>query len=879
MIDQEIFRNCKYEFVYPKARVMRKLTLLFLISSVCEIAIAQIPVKNMGADTTITKDSAIIEEMKESMTDNLPVISLDDNDFSEGSTQNVSSLLTAGRDPFYSAASYNFSAARFKMRGYDADYSAVYMNGIPMDNVDNGFTPFGLWGGLNDVMRNRDISQGLRYNTFAFGEIAGTTNIDTRASKQRKQTSFSYAVSNRNYTNRWMFTHSTGISKKGWAFTVSASRRWADEGYVPGTYYNGWSGFAGIDKKIGQKNLLSLVAFEAYAENGRQGAAVAEIMDLANTHYYNPYWGYQNGKKRNASIAKTNQPVFILTHEYHISNKASLTTAIGYSFGKRGITGLDWYNAPDPRPDYYRYLPSYTTNEQQKELIEDEFRTDENVRQINWQNLYDVNRSSWQTIHDANGLEGNDVSGNRSRYVITERVNDVRKLNVNTVFNTRAGEHVDLTAGISFQSQKNNYYQKLNDLLGGEFYIDLNQFAERDFPDNNDVIQNDLNRPNRILHAGDKYGYDYVLDEKKVSEWFQTVVRFTKFDFFAAGEVSYTAFSRKGNVRNGLFPDNSLGTSTLNQFLNYAVKAGITYKINGRNYIYVNAAYLTRAPYFENVYVSPRTRDVEQDDIKSEVIKTTEAAYILNAPKLKIHLSGYYTKFENGMNVLSFYHDQYRSFVNYALSNINKVHFGSELGFEAKVVRNVTVNGAAAVGRYYYDSRQNAVVTSDNTSSILDREIIYETNYRVPSTPQEAYSFGITYRSPRYWFLSLTANRFDQMWLDFNPIRRTSAAVEDVESKSDVWNSILQQTKLDAQSTLDFYGGYSWRLPKSFGFKKPAYFVINIGISNLLNNRNIISGGYEQLRFDYTERDVNKFPPKFFYAYGLNYFINATLRF
>ena len=171
------------------------------------------------------------------------------------------------------------------------------MNGIPMESIDNGFTPFGLWGGLNDVMRNRDVSLGLRNNTFSFGNISSTTSMDSRSSKQRKQTSFSYAYSNRAYTHRWMFTHSTGISKKGWAFTISGSRRWADEGYVPGTFYNSWSYFVAVDKRINNKQLLSLAAFGAPTENGRQGAALQEMIDLSGSNYYNPYWSSNNRNK------------------------------------------------------------------------------------------------------------------------------------------------------------------------------------------------------------------------------------------------------------------------------------------------------------------------------------------------------------------------------------------------------------------------------------------------------------------------------------------------------------------------------------------------------------------------------------------------------
>jgi hypothetical protein len=854
-----------------------KLLMLVLLTGIMAAAQQKNPV-----DTLPAKDT-VIDDLKEGVTESIPTISLDDNDLTDAGSQNVSSVLTAGRDPFFAAAAFNFNAVRFRIRGYDADLFSTYMNGIPMENLDNGFTPFGLWGGLNDVMRNRDVSYGLRNSTFAFGDIGSNTNIDSRASKQRTQTSLNYAYSNRNYNHRVMLTHSTGLSKKGWAFTLSGSRRYADEGYVPGTYYNGYSYFAAIDKRLGQKHLLSLAGFGAPTESGRQGPAVMEMMDLAGTHFYNPLWGYQNGKVRNSSVAKSHQPYVILTHDFRINNNTSLTTAAGYSYGNRSTTALDWYNSADPRPDYYRYLPSYytATDPGQAALLEQNMRADINLRQVNWANLYLANFASNDSVVNANGIAGNTVRGRRSHYIVEERVINTQRLNFNTVLNSRFGDHIDFTAGASYQQQKNNYYKKVNDLLGGEFYVDLNQFAERDFPTNPDANQNDLNRPNRVLAVGDKFGYDYDININKIAGWAQGVFKFNKVDFFLAGEVSNTKFWRTGHVRNGLFPNNSFGKATENSLTNYAVKGGFTYKINGRNYIYVNGAYLTRAPFFENVYISPRTRDFQQtDNILSTTIKTAEAGYILNSPKVKLRLTGYYTTFEDDYNVISFYHDDFRNFVNYSVSNIDKLHFGGEFGFEAKVGPGLTVNGAAAVGRYYFNSRQQAVITLDNSFANLGTESIFNQNYRVPSTPQEAYSLGLSYRSPKFWFVTITGNYFDQMWLDFNPIRRTQDAVDGIVPKSDLWNSILNQTRWPAQYTVDFFGGWSWKLPKNMEINhKNTFLVFNLGISNLTNNKDMITGGFEQLRFDFENRNINKFPPKVFYGYGINYFASVALRF
>ena len=851
---------------------------LMLLMGFSQAGFSQLKAK----DTTIvptTTDTSQVEESKDNPLDNIPVVSLDENDNQDGSAQNISGQANAGRDPFHRYAGFNFSAVRFRLRGYDADLYGTNMNGVPMENLDNGFTPYGLWGGLNDVLHNRQNTYGLQTSSLAFGNLGGQTFLDTRAFKQRKQTSISYALSNRNFVHKFAVTHSTGFNKKGWAFSVSGSRRWADEGFTDGTYYDGWSFYAGIDKKINEHQTLSFVAFATPTENGRQGGSVDEIRQIAGTNFYNPYWGYQNGKKRNASVARSFQPFGILTHEWKINPKSSLLTAASYTVGNRSTTGLDWYNAADPRPDYYKYLPSNFDDPTQKAQINLAFLQNVNLRQINWDGLYNANYNSKATINNANGIPGNTVTGNRSVYILEERITHTDRFNFNTTYNTSVNKHVDITAGFTYEAQKNNYYKKVNDLLGGTFYVDVDQFAERDFQSNPSAGQNDLNHPNRILRAGDKFGYNYDIDIRKATGWIQTNVKFHSIDFFLAAENSYTQFWRTGNVRNGLFPNNSFGKSADQNFYNYAFKAGLTYKITTGNYVFLNGSYQTVAPFFANAYLSVRTRDAVQDNLTSERISSLEAGYVLIAPIVKFRATGYYTEFKNQINILTFYDDVYRSFSNYSLSNIGKKHYGVELGAEVILDKGLTLNAAAAIGRYRYTTRQDATITIDNTSEIVAKETVYSKNFHIP-TPQEAYTVGLNYRSPKYWYVNVNVNYFDQMWMEFNPARRTIAAVSGVEENSPKWNEIINQTKLDHQFTLDAFAGYSWLLNKSFkSIKKRTFLAINFGVTNILNNKNIVTGAFEQLRFDFVDKDVNKFAPKKFYSYGTTFNASIALRF
>ncbi len=847
----------------------------------CDTYAQTLPVKD-----SLPKNESTIVDVKGEVRDNLPTVVISEEDLGDEGPAVVSSILTAGRDPFLSAAEFNFSPVRFRLRGYETHGNTVWINGIDFSGLDNGFTPFGLWSGLNNAMRSQQNSYGLQANDFSMGSIALNTYVDMRAGAQRAQTQVGYAFSNRNYSHRVILQHGSGFNKNGWAYSIALTGRYAKEGYVPGTYYQGAGYYAAIDKKAGMHHTISVITFGAPAESGRQGPSVKEAMELAGTHYYNPSWGYQNGNKRNANVLQTFQPVWMISHDYRPNEKSRLFTTVAYMWGERKNSALDWYNAPDPRPDYYRYLPGYyeTTNPATYQSLITHYQKHPGDLQIQWEKLYEANSANIQTISNADGIPGNNSTGKRSVYILSNRVNDVRRLMGNTVYNAQLSDALTVTAGASYRHQVNHYYQEAKDLLGGDFWVNINQFAERDFPAEPGAIQHDVMQPNRIITAGEQYGYNYKITMLQVAAWAQVALQLRSFDLFAAAEMSAHSFYRTGLNRNGLFPELSYGQSPRQRFNNPAVKAGVTYKMNGRNYFFVNGIYRTAAPFFENAYISQRTRNTVQEFLKSETIVSGETGYKFHAPRVRLGVTGYYTKFINGVDVLTFYHDQYQNFVNYALSGINKVFFGAEIGLELKLNSTLSFNGAAALGRYYFDSRQRAVVTVDNSAKTLAKQTIYLKNYRIPSTPQNAYSAGWFYRSPKFWYAGITGNYFSNMWLSVNPLRRTADAIADEDPENpatgETKQAILRQEQFDNQFTLDFFGGWSKLLPPGYYINKSrTYLLLNLGISNLLNNKNMRSGGFEQLRFDFEGKDAGKFPPKYYYAFGLNFFASIGLRF
>ena len=830
------------------------------------------------ADTT--KDVELINYRAD--TENIPTISSDDEgaQTQASSGETVASILHSSRDAFINATSYNFSIARFRSRGYDDENLITVMNGVVMNDLSTGRGMYSTWSGLNDVVRNREITYGLASSYYSFGDVGGSVSIDSRASQQRKQLQVSFSLANRTYDNRFMISYGSGVNKDGWAYALSYSRRWAQEGYVKGTYYDGHSFFASLEKIIGRNHSLSLTAMGAPTENGRGKSSYEEMYDLAgNDHYYNPNWGYQNGAIRNSAVGKNSQPLIALTYHWDINPKSSFQAAAGYSFGYNRVSSLDWFNAINPQPDYYRNLPSFDANHGEDpesylpyaaELTA-LLRDNEDSRQINWDGLYEAN-----ALHDT-VYAG--VRGRMAKYVVQEYVTNYNRYSMNAIYNAVVSDHMKLTLGGSFQKQESEYYREVTDLLGADYYVNLNQYVDVENPSETSVQQNDLNNPNRIIRVGDKYGYEYVAHIKKYSFWGQSNWNYDHFDFLLGLNITSTSMFRDGKVRNGVYPNDSYGKSMVHTYPEAGIKAGTTYKFNGRNYFFVNGLFETRAPYFDNLFLSPKTnnRTAQADN---EFISSFEGGYRFKAPKVKFQLTGYFTQYTDETETYHFFDEQFHTFVNYTLTGVDKRHEGIEAALEVALGSGFSSYAVVSAGQHFYTSRPSARITQDSKDSVLAyNETIYLDNVRLSSGPQKAYSLGLNYRSPRFWFVNMSINAFDGIYYEASFTRRQAQSLDLVDPGSDKWNEILEQKQAPDAYSVDISGGWSWKIDNDFkSIKRPAYLVVNLGINNVTNNQDIVTRAAEPLRFDFEDKNVDKFAPRITYAYGVTYYINISLR-
>lgn len=848
----------------------------------------------------------------------LSLITITENDLGDDNSgsESTAGLLQASRDTYHQTAAFNWGQARFRIRGLDNEYGTTMINGIVMNKIYDGRPQWGNWGGLNDATRNQEFTMGLMPSDYTFGGILGTQEINTRASIYRPGTRISFAGTNTNYSYRMMGTHASGMNTDGWAYVISASRRWATEGYFEGTDYSANSVFASVEKKFNDKHSLNFTSIFAQNERGRNSPNTEEVSAIAGIKY-NSYWGWQDGKKRNARDRNVEEPVLMLGHYWKLTERTHLNTNIAYQTGYTASSRLDFNGVNNPDPTYYRNLPSYFTslynNDVATVLANDptayqpgglggiwtpNFLAAANPldakflsqRQIDWAAMYRANT----TPIIVDGVEVGRAPA-ESRYVLYEDRTEDKLWSANSILNSQISDNIVMNAGIHLRKLKSHNFQHLTDLLGGSYYADYDPFGV------GTQQQSDLNNPDRQVRVGDEFGYNYNLLATTMDAFTQFRFTYRDVDFYTAQTFSRSEYQREGLYRNGYYPTNSFGKSNRITYENFGFKGGMTIKLTGQHMIAVNGGFMTKAPNMRNVFPNARLSN-NLLEAENERIATGDLSYIVRAPRFKGRLTGFIANMENATETAFFFAEgvfedsegsDTDAFVAESVTNLKKRNIGAELGMEYQITSTIKAIASASYGQYIYANNptvflnQDALATVENPNPLRNLGEAKMKNYRLPGTPQQAYSFGLEYRDPKFWWIGANVNYLDDNYLDISPLLRTQNFVRDPANISggafpEITNErvreLLKQEKFDPVRLVNLSGGKSWRIKST-----------TIGIFAMVNNLfnyTYKTGGFEQAR-NANYRELNQdassgtpaFAPKYFYGYGRTYFANLYINF
>ena len=825
----------------------------------------------------------------------------EDEDMSQSVT-----IINSSSNIYANEVGYLFSPVRFRYRAFDQKFNDVYINGVPMNDMESGQFRFTTIGGLNQQTRNVEFALPFESNNFAMTGMGGSNNYNFRPGSMPVGQRISLLGANRAYTLRGMYTINTGLNDKGWAFAGNLTYRWANKGYVEGTFYNALSYFLGVQKVFGDgQHSLSLSTWGNPTERSSQGPATDEAYWLANDKYYNPYWGYQNGKKRNSRVINDFSPSAIMTWDWNINDKSKLTTSLFGRYSMYKSTKLNYNNADNPQPNYWKNLPSsyydvwyndmesYITDQAYNDWKDsyNYWRASKANRQINWDRLYASNQNINATGKDA-------------MYYIEAKHNNNLTVSLASTYNHQIDAKKSFNLGFVAATNKGMHYVTMEDLLGANTFHNINTYAISDiYNANSDEVQYDLRNRNAVVKEGDRFRYDYNLLVNTGKVWGSYTEDFGNLHYTVAGRLGYTNMQRDGKMQNGLAANNSYGKSKHAEFVDGGLKFGSTLNMGHGNTLIFGIGYEHRAPQARNSFMAPEINNNFVRNLKNERVFSTELGYQYENAWMHLNLNAYYSRLDNVTDWQNFYHDDINSFEYVSLTDMKKEYYGMEAGVKFKVTSAFdvkllgTISDAKIINNAklaYMESVSGAMHGDDygtegDTNTNWDR--IYNKGMRDNGTPLTAASLGVNYHQ-NGWFLSLNCNYYDRIYLSYSPNYRYRKSIENRKQiMSQRGIEIMDENNEPRESALSQAKGHGgFMLDGSIGrsiYLKHGSLSINLSLTNILNNRNIVTGGFEQSRSDYSgDKDnvksrayaFSKNPYKF-YAFGTNGMLNLTYKF
>lgn len=613
-----------------------------------------------------------------------------------------------------------FGDSRINVRGFDMRNTAVMINGIPVNDMENGWVYWSNWAGLSEVTRTMQVQRGLGASKLSIGSVGGTINVLTKTTDAEKGGSIFGGIGNDGYQKK-SFTVSTGLTENDWAITLSGAKT-TGNGWVDGTQFESWSYFVSISKRWNNQ-MISLSAFGAPQKHGQRSSKqrIEYIKDPSRGLKYNSEWGYKDGQVLSLRENFYHKPQISLNHYLTISDRTNLATSAYVSFGTGGGTG----NYGSEGGKFYTALKD---------------------GQIDYDRIVDENI--------ANGNGG-------STAIIRASRNDHNWYGLLSNLQHSINDKFEFSGGIDVRYYKGKHFREVVDLLGGDFVIS----------------DDDDNNPNKAARKGDKIGY--YNDGLVAWQGLFAQLEYNSDDIltaFLAG--SFNNLSQKRiDYFNYLDSDPNQETKWVNN-QGFGVKAGANYNLSESHNVFANLGYFERAPFFDAVFISNLNNINE--GAKNEKTLAFELGYGFKSSTFSANINAYYTNWKDKFFRRTMYTPAGDSY-SANISGVDALHKGVELDFIWKPLTDLQVKGMASLGDWRWQNNLTGVPIYDDNENYLGDVDLYIKDLKVGDAAQTTLALGVDYELMKGLKVGVDYNYFDDLYASYDPTGRSDASEEGVQ--------------------------------------------------------------------------------------------------
>ncbi|MCX6211527.1 MAG: hypothetical protein NT104_03070 [Bacteroidetes bacterium] len=767
----------------------------------------------------------------------------------------VPTLLKSNKNILSSISQFNGYVFNWVPRGQSYDNSAI-IDGINWASNLNGWNASFSYTGMYKIFHQKESDENLAYSSEGYGKNYRTSYLTTNSNLFKRGWVLHTGFSNASYMNEGHIQYSAAGNRNEWSLHSFLVFQNTPNGMSPSGFKKIKGAAFSIDKIFTNNQSIGLTLWWNQTSQGKQAPSVLEAYTLSHQRNYNPSWGWLDGQAYYPNSKYTNVPVLSIRYEKNWSDKAAIQINLGLAIGEQGTSQLDWTSSADPRPDYYRYLPSYSKDSSMRIQLNKWFEANPQALQIDFDRIQKINKAS---------------ISKRSFYIINKNISNIISARASAIYKFQLNNYWSTNAGMQIAKDKINYFNVVDHLLGGHFFYNYNGWVIDDGLVNS--FQNNIQSPDQKIKEGERWGPNFELQSMQATSWLQVKNTSPRWEFSTGFNYATDLFQRNGLNQNGLFLNNSLGRSSLLYFPSLGYKGEVLYKFSGRIYarsIFFNQQY---APNAATVFLDPSLHGFQTPFLLPLLKNGIDLSLYFRGVDTKIMLSAYYQKVKNESEKRFFYHDKYNSFVYGVVGQKESVYQGVESSVETLLFNLLQLELSINIGKYFISNNPLYEILLANDIYKVESGLLRLKNLPATTSPEITEAVSIQMQPTYTTRVSVTGIYAAKRAISYDYYRR-SALVLDPLSAQKLYASLHEAHYLPSQFVLNASFSKSFNL--KYGNQKiPIYS--NFSFKNLLGTL-IPVLVFEQSRFDYINLNPNKYPLKYLYDLGVTYAVGIQLQ-